>query len=239
MTWVRLPWRDVWESLIGVVGGVLVLQRSARGLIVGAGGRGFRAGAGLWLGFPALPAWRLLRLHPRAGVPVVRGLVVLHRKRPRRREVGRRESPRGPERAGLNRRRRDPAQGHHPRPRSPHPTWRRPLRRLPAREAGLPQLPASTPSRLANRNRHHRRRLPTPGQRPARPDRRTLGTPRRRSHPETPSPAQQRRLRAVLDVPPQPGTAPSARNPLRRHDNRNRCLTSLQESRTHLIRVWL
>ena len=26
---VRLPWRDVWESLIGVVGGVLVLQRSA------------------------------------------------------------------------------------------------------------------------------------------------------------------------------------------------------------------
>jgi site-specific recombinase XerD len=28
MTWVRLPWRDVWESLIGVVGGVLVLQRS-------------------------------------------------------------------------------------------------------------------------------------------------------------------------------------------------------------------
>src|SRR5450759_1194493 len=29
MNRVRLPWRDVWESLIGVVGGVLVLQRSA------------------------------------------------------------------------------------------------------------------------------------------------------------------------------------------------------------------
>jgi hypothetical protein len=28
---VRLPWRDAWEPLIGVVGRVLVLQRSARG----------------------------------------------------------------------------------------------------------------------------------------------------------------------------------------------------------------
>lgn len=137
-------------------------------------------------------------------------------------------------RAGLNRRRRDPAQGHHPRPRSPHPTWRRPLRRLPARQAGLPQLPAGTRTRLADRDRLHRRRLPTPGQRPARPDRRTLGTRRRRSHPETPSPTQQRRLRAVLDVPPRPGTAPGARNPLRRHGNRNRCLTSLHESRTQI-----
>jgi len=27
MKWVRLPWRDVWESLIGAVGRVLVLQR--------------------------------------------------------------------------------------------------------------------------------------------------------------------------------------------------------------------
>ena len=31
MNRVRLPWRGAWESLIGVVGRVLVLQRSARG----------------------------------------------------------------------------------------------------------------------------------------------------------------------------------------------------------------
>jgi len=26
LSWVRLPWRDVWESLIGTVSRVLVLQ---------------------------------------------------------------------------------------------------------------------------------------------------------------------------------------------------------------------
>src|SRR5680860_1076845 len=61
LNWVRLPWRDAWESLIGAVGRVLVLQRDAGGLIVGAGEGGFGAGQGLCLGFPAFPAWRRAR----------------------------------------------------------------------------------------------------------------------------------------------------------------------------------
>jgi hypothetical protein len=34
------------------------------------------------------------------------------------------------------------------------------------------------------------------------------------------------------------GTTPSARSPLRRHDNPNRCLTSLQRSRTRMDRSY-
>src|SRR6266545_421572 len=73
--------------------------------------------------------------------------------------------------------------------------------------------------RLAHRHRRHRRRLPPPGQRPHGHHRRPLGTRPRQSHPQTPRPDQQRRLRRLLDLPPRPGAATNPPHPLprRRH----------------------
>ena len=60
--------------------------------------------------------------------------------------------------------------------------------------------------RLADRYRRHRGRLPPHRQRPNGHHRRQMGTGRRRSHPQTPRPAQQRRLRTLLDLAPGPRT---------------------------------
>ena len=59
--------------------------------------------------------------------------------------------------------------------------------------------------------------------------RRPLGTRRRRSHPQTPRPAQQRRLRRLLDLPPRPGTPPRAPVALRRQPHPTGRLTVTPE----------
>ena len=122
----------------------------------------------------------------------------------------------------------------HPTPARQTPTrGRRRLRRLPHRQGPLPGLSPSAAIWLADRYRRHRRRLPPPRQGPPRHHRSPLGTHRRRSHPQAPRPAQQRRLRHLLAIPPRPRTQPSPPNSLPRRPNPKGRMTSLQKSRTH------
>jgi hypothetical protein len=95
-------------------------------------------------------------------------------------------------RTGRHRRRRDPAQGHPPAPGHPRPRQGRHRRRLPTPQAELPGLPHRPDRRLADRHRHHRRRLPAHRPRPDGPHRRPLGTTRSRSHPQAPRHPRQR-----------------------------------------------
>ena len=95
----------------------------------------------------------------------------------------------------------------------------------------LPRLPHRPPERLADRDRRHRRRLPTPDQGPHGRHRRPLGPARRRSDPQTPRDPQQQRLRRILDLPPRPRTPPQPRITLRQRHHPPRRVTSLRESR--------
>src|SRR5664279_5300720 len=81
-----------------------------------------------------------LRFRSRPRIHLVLRLVLLRRRRPSRRGVGRRESARRAARAGLDGRRRDPAQSHLPGPGCSRPGERRQLRGLPARQTRLPRL---------------------------------------------------------------------------------------------------
>ena len=72
----------------------------------------------------------------------------------------------------------------------------------------LPGLPDRAQGGLADRDRRHRRRLPTPRQRPHGHHRGALGPARSRSDPQAARPTRQRRLRRVLDLPPRPRKPP-------------------------------
>ena len=117
------------------------------------------------------------------------------------------------------------------------PRERRQGRHLPDQQEGLSGLPDRLEPGLADRHRHHRRRLPTPGQRQDGPHRRPLGTARRRSHPQTTSPPLQRRFRDVLGMAPRPRTPPSPPIPLPQQRTAQSRLRSLQKSRTRFIEV--
>jgi len=78
--------------------------------------------------------------------------------------------------------------------------------------AGLPRRPGV---RMAHLQRRHRGHLPPPGQRPHGHHRRPLGRAHRRSRPQTPRPARQRRLRRLLGLPPATRTRTQPRTPLR------------------------
>ncbi len=96
------------------------------------------------------------------------------------------------------------------------------LRRLPHRQGALPGLRARAGQRLADRHRHHRGRLPPHRQGQNGHHRRQMGPRRRRRHPQTPRPAQQRRLRRLLGMAPRPraATRPSRKIPRPRRPRR-------------------
>jgi hypothetical protein len=154
------------------------------------------------------------------------------RRGPRRRSVGPQARPDhpgwSPDQSG-----RRPQKSRRP-PGQQDPRERRQVRQLPDVQEAIPGLPDRTEGRLPDRDRHHRRRLPAPRERPDGPHRSPLGTTRRRSRPQATSPPQQRRLPDVLDMAPHPGTTPSPSIPLPRRRPTPRCLTSLQKSRTQL-----
>src|SRR5450755_2799683 len=129
--------------------------------------------------------------------------------------MGERQSTTGARRQGRDRRRRDPPQSDHAGLGRQPAQERRPLRRLPPRQAPLPRLPHRAHHRLTDRDRRDRRRLPPPRQRPRGHHRRPLGPRRRRSDPDTPRADHQWRLRPVLDLPPRPRTPPRSRGRLR------------------------
>src|SRR5664279_4154617 len=109
------------------------------------------------------------------------------------------------------------------------------MRDIPDEQERVPGLPHRAAARLADRNRHHRRRLPTPRERPDGPHRRPLGTRRRRSHPQTTSPPLQRRLRHLLDMAPRSRTTARPPIPLPQRRRSKSRMRSLQKSRTHII----
>src|SRR5664279_3696855 len=118
------------------------------------------------------------------------------------------------------------------------------MRDIPDEQERVPGLPHRAAARLADRNRHHRRRLPTPRERPDGPHRRPLGTRRRRSHPQTTSPPLQRRLRHLLDMAPRSRTTARPPIPLPQRRRSKSRMRSLQKSRTLMNwpaveRVWL
>ena len=100
------------------------------------------------------------------------------------------------------------------RPGQECPPEHRHLRYLPDDQESVPGPPKRPEARLAERHRHHRRRLPPPRQRPDGPHGGALGTARCRGHPQATSPTQRRRLRHLLDLAPHPRTAPSTPMPL-------------------------
>ena len=99
------------------------------------------------------------------------------------------QSPRRSQRQSVDRGRRHPTQSHPPAPRQAGPGQRRPDRHLPAQQEAPPQLPDRPRQRLAHRYRHHRRRLPTPLQRPHGHHRRPLEPQRSRSRPPNYAPS--------------------------------------------------
>jgi hypothetical protein len=110
--------------------------------------------------------------------------------------------------------RRDPPQSDQRAPRSSQPQDRRGSRHLPGPQSLLPRLPNRAGTRLADRDRDHRRRLPPHRQRPHRHHRSPLGTRRRRSRPQTTRHQSQRQLQRPLATPPRPRTTPHPRIPL-------------------------
>ena len=173
------------------------------------------------------------RLHPRARVPLEGRLVLLRGGRRRRREVGPRprlHDPAGPQ---QRRRRSHPSQGHLSRPRRGQPEGRGQVCRLPHQQAALPRLRHGPRARMADRHWRDRGRLPPPHHGPDGPHRRPVGTARRRGDPQAPSPAQQRRLRRLLALPP--ATRARARSPSPLRDPALvLTLRSLQKTRTQI-----
>ena len=85
-----------------------------------------------------VPIHILVDSRPRPRIPLESGLVLLHRRRPGRRAVGRRPRRAHPGRRDRRRHRRAPPAGH-PRQSPPPAAWRRRhLHRLPHRQAGAP-----------------------------------------------------------------------------------------------------
>ena len=76
------------------------------------------------------------------------------------------------------------------------------VRPLPGKQARVPALRPGPGSRLADRDRRHRGRMPPSHSRPSRHRRSQVGPGRRRGSPHPQSRHQQRRLRGVLAIPP-------------------------------------
>src|SRR5450631_3243466 len=93
-------------------------------------------------------------------------LVVPRRGRPSRRCLGPRPRPGRPRRRRHPRGRQPEKSRHQSRPGTRPTCQRRHLRQIPDQQTRPPRLPNRVEERLADRDRHHRRRLQTPRQRP-------------------------------------------------------------------------
>ena len=145
----------------------------------------------------------------RAAHPVESRVVPALARRPRSRGLGRGQGARGPGRRQRTGRRRDHRRSRRRRPGRRPADRRRRVRPLPDRQGRVPVLRPGAGRGLAHRHRGHRRSLPPPDRRPPRHHRSTLGTPGRRGHPHPARRHQQRRLRRLPALPPDP-RAPAA-----------------------------